>query len=363
MASTIEHVYATLLDRDFQRQLFGDLEGFRQKGNAYISRCPFHQGDTSPTMLIHTDKPEYFCFVCGRRGDWLDFLQAHRRMSFDEALSSLAVAAGIGRVCCSGAVWKKGLARTIILETAMSMFITSLWNEQDAGVLHYLYKRGYAMGEVEGMALGSFPGYARTGEYLASLGFSREDIRAVFPGTDRSNPEPLLVIPYRDASGRLMGLISRTLDHAGHPYSPLTDLSVLGDTPFNLYRSRGQTEVIVVEGLFDALLLDQVRLKPVISIGGGGLTRGQVEAAEAFGARHFLLALGNGSRRGKATRSAIGLIREKGLQASVLPIPAKYPDLDRYIRGTCLDHFKALLKKRMDAEDWLAKKNARKRKP
>lgn len=363
MISNIEQIYATLLDRDFQRKLFGELEGFRQKGNAYISCCPFHQGDSLPTMLIYADKPEYFCFVCSRRGDWLDYLRAHRHMSFEEALSHLAGEAGMEKGPYAEAGWRKELSLTVILETAMSMFITRLWNEQDPAVLHYLYKRGYAMGEVEGMALGSFPGYARTGEYLSSLGFSREDIEAIFPGTGPDDLEPLLVIPYRDACGRLMGLVSRTLEHTEQPYSPLTDLSALSDTPFNLYRSRGQIEVIVVEGLFDALLLDQVRLKPVISIGSGGLTRGHIEAAVAFGARHFLLALGNGARRQRVTGSAIGLIREKGLQVSVLPIPARYPDLDQYIRGTCLDHFKKLLQKRMDAEIWLAGKHARKRKP
>jgi DNA primase len=363
MISTIERIYATLLDRDCQRKLFGELEGFGQKGNAYIARCPFHQGDPFPTMLIHTDKPEYFCFVCSRRGDWLDFLQTHRHMSFDEAISFLAGEAGQVGGSYTEAEWRKELSRTMILETAMSLFITELWSGQGAEVLHYLYHRGYAMGEVEGMALGSFPGHARTGEYLSSLGFSRRSIAAVFPVTDRDDPEPLLVIPYRSASGRLMGLISRSVrQNTGQPYVPITDLSCLGDTPFNLYRSRGQNEVIVVEGLFDALLLDQVRLKPVISIGSGGLTAGRIEAAEAFGARHFLLALGNGARRERATRAAIGLIREKGLQASVLPIPARYADLDQYIRGTCLDHFKALLQKRMDGGQWLAKKNARKRK-
>ena len=53
-------------------------------------------------------------------------------------------------------------------------------------------------------------------------------------------------------------------------YSLLTDFSCLDDIPFLMYRSRGQEEVIVVEGFFDALLLDQARLKPVIGIGNAG---------------------------------------------------------------------------------------------
>ena len=111
--------------------------------------------------------------------------------------------------------------------------------------------------------------------------------------------------------------------------------------------------IIVVEGFFDALLIDQVRLKPVIGIGTNGLTGDQIDTAVFYGTRHFILAFGSGNRQKDITREAIKKIHERSLTASILPIPPEYKDLDEFIRMTCLDHFKSLLKKVINADKWL----------
>jgi DNA primase len=358
MPTVIERIYASLLDCEYQQVLFGDLFEFQRKGNAYISRCPFHQ-EILPTFLIHGDRPEYFCFVCSQRGDWLKFLQDRCGLTFSEALTRLAGAAGIDDAVYDKSRWKADLKRADLLERAMSFFITQLWSEKGSTVLKYLYNRGYATGEVEGMALGFYPGPAQIREYLFSQGFSEEhldDKRSQLWKWD--DDAPGLAIPYRDSSGRLMGIMCRDIELAGAlAYRPLTNMEQLADIPFNMYRSRGRSEVIVVEGLFDALLLDQVRLKPAIGIGTGGFTEGQLETTISFGTQHYILALGNGKRQKEATRAAIGRIREKGLAASVLPIPRRYKDLDEYIRLTCLDVFRKLMNKTMSADQWITKKS------
>jgi len=358
MRTGIERIYATLLDQDYQRVIFGDLGDFQRKGNAYIARCPFHE-DALPTLVLYGDRPEYFCFACSRRGDWLKFLQKRLEISFPEAFSRLARAAGVDAAADDETAWEADLHRSDLLENAMSFFITRLWAEEGACDLAYLYKRGYSMAEVEGMALGSYPGYVQTRDYLLSQGFAGDHLeRTLSCVWNKETDSPGLAIPFRDASGRLMGLLCRDIATLGAPaYRPLTDLKPLADTPFLLYRSRGQAEVIVVEGIFDALLLDQVRLKPVMGVGSGGLSDAGIEAAAACGTRHFVLALGNGVRRRHATLEAIGRIRAKGLDVSVLPIPRRYSDLDAYIRGTCLDHFRSLLKKAIEAEQWIEKKS------
>ena len=357
MSAVIERMYATLLDRDYQQVLFGDLPGFQRKGNAYISHCPFHQ-DILPTFLIYGDRPEYFCFVCSQRGDWLKFLQDRRDITFSEAFAQLAGVSGVEADAYDKARWAADLYRSEIFERVMSFFITQLFSDKGSQILQYLYNRGYATGEVEGMALGCYPGFAQTRRYLISQGILEDHIRGTLSRMFMKNDDSLgLAIPYRDSTGRLMGLICRDIDQSGAgAYRQLTDMEPLADIPFNMYRSRGQAEVIVVEGFLDALLLDQLRLKPAIGIGSGGFTEGQIETAVSFGARHFILALGNGKRRKEATLSAINRIRGKGLGVSVLPIPRRYKDLDEYIRGTCLDRFRKLLTKTMSPDQWIAKK-------
>ena len=74
MAGAIERMYATLMDRGYVKTLFGYLQDFQERAGGYIARCPFHE-DEHPTLIIYRDRPGYFCFVCGARGDWLRFLQ------------------------------------------------------------------------------------------------------------------------------------------------------------------------------------------------------------------------------------------------------------------------------------------------
>ena len=337
MSSPIERVFAVLLDREYQREIFGDLPGFERKGTGYIARCPFHD-DIMPTMVIYGDRPEYFCFVCSSRGDWLSYLKEKHGRNFQDALVMVEQASGLGNTGYTEALWKQELDRSLALETCMGAYIAGLWSPPGQEVLHYLYARGYATGEVKGMSVGYFPGHDKALEYLLS-----EDVR-----------RPGLVIPYRDASGRLMGLMYKDIEkHGPESYAPLTTLQGLDDVPFLLYRSRGQRDVIVVEGVFDSLLLDQLRLKPVIGIGDRGLSTAMIKTACGYGCSHFILALGNGERQKTCTASAIKLIHDHGAAASVLPVPLQYKDIDEFIRMTCLDHYKALLKKAIPGGKWL----------
>ncbi len=355
MLSSIEKMYATLINREYQHTLFGGLGLFQRKGTGFISCCPFHK-DLLPTFLIYGDRPEYFCFVCGERGDWIKYLRQKEGLSFHDALNILERACGISIRDYSEEQWEIELFRTRVLVSAMDLFITQLWSKPGEEVLKYLYTRGYAMAEVEGMSLGYYPGFTKTMQDLLKQDFNQATLEVALSKIWESGPDyPGLAIPYRDASGRLMGLIHKDVRANGSAsYSMLTDFSCLNDIPFLMYRSRGREEVIVVEGFFDALLLDHARLKPVIGIGTGGVKAGQIETAAFLGTRHFILALGGSERQIDATRTAISLINKLELTASVLPISTDYKDLDEFIRMNCLDHFKTLLKKAVSSENWLA---------
>ncbi|MBN2297750.1 MAG: hypothetical protein JXM72_04115, partial [Deltaproteobacteria bacterium] len=126
----------------------------------------------------------------------------------------------------------------------------------------------------------------------------------------------------------------------------------LEDVPFLMYRSRGADEVILVEGLFDALLIDQIAVKPVIAIGKGGLTRGMLDTIVSYGTKHCILALGTSEIQKKATIDAAGLVQSGGLGVSVLPIEEKYSDMDEFIRSTSIKHFKKLLAKAQSIQEW-----------
>ncbi|MGC9325286.1 MAG: CHC2 zinc finger domain-containing protein [Desulfomonilia bacterium] len=352
MPTDVEMLYAKLLNSDFQQELFGDLRGFGPKGEGYIACCPFHD-DPLPTFMVYRDRPEYFCFVCSARGDWIRYLQLRDDLSFSDALEKLSTASGIPVRDQNTSHWRDGLERTLLLESVQNYFFTQLWSPPGLEVLHTVFRRGYAMEEVEGMGLGFYPGLDKTRDYLISMGFQKESLDALLSRLWKNGmDEYRLVIPYRDSAGRLMAFYAMDITRRGtHAYRPLTDVKPVADTPFLLYRARGQEEAIVVEGFFDALLLDQIALKPVIGTGKDGLTEEKLEAAISLGIRHFILCLGNGAREEVDTAQAIKRIRSRGLEASVMAVPKKYRDIDEFIRSTSLDRYKRLLTRIKPAPD------------
>jgi DNA primase len=346
MLSDIEKIYSTLLHKNYQEKLFGDLKGLEKKGSGYIAHCPFHD-DVMPTLVVYGDRPEYFCFACSARGDWLQYMQLKSGMSFHDALSKLCSDSGLEVKNYNKAMWDKDLSRSLILECALGFFNAQLFSSIGEEVLHYLYHRGYTMSEVEGSFMGYYPGLGALKAYLASQDFSGELLDEVLHSVWNENAELCrLVIPYRDSAGRLMGLYGRDIDSTGQDaYMPLTDISLLKDVPFLIYKSRGARELIVVEGLFDALLVDQIAIKPVAAIGKSGLSQGQMDTLSDHGIQHIILCLGSGDRQKKVTDEAVDLISSRGIGVSVLPLDNKYSDLDEFIRSTSLSDFKRLLKK------------------
>src|ERR1700722_8901511 len=61
----------------------------KRTGAAYKALCPFHD-EKSPSFVIQKGDTHYHCFGCGAHGDAIQFLMTHLRMSFVEAVESLA---------------------------------------------------------------------------------------------------------------------------------------------------------------------------------------------------------------------------------------------------------------------------------
>ncbi|MEN6473460.1 MAG: CHC2 zinc finger domain-containing protein [Syntrophaceae bacterium] len=351
MYSDLEGLYARLLDRKFQVALFGDLKEFQSTADGYTACCPFH-AESLPTLLIHGARPGYFCFVCGARGDWIDYqLRRKPAMSYQDALHRLETEAAV-RIGTEEATWREELLYSELLQAVQDISIAELWSENGLVARSYLTDRGYTQEEIEGMELGLAPTAQSLQENLASgfppplLETLSKRMLAAYAGT------PLLSIPYRDSAGRLMGFYGRSItDEGSVAYRPLTDMTRLKDVPFLMHRARGSAQIVVVQGFLDALLADQIGIQGVIGVGRSGLTPDFLATAVSYGAGRFLLSLDSL----EATAQAIERIRALGLEARVVKRPEKYSDTDAYIRDSCINKFGILLEKTVSAEEWLSR--------
>jgi hypothetical protein len=351
MGSQLERIYAVLVDREHHRSVFGNLTGLSRKGTGFIAFCPFHE-DAWPTLIIAGDRPEYFCFACSARGDWMDFLMRCRGMDFEGALWSLSSSSGIDPQDTDESTWRAELQRALALEALMEAGVAALWSEPGRDALRSLVARGYATVEIRGMGLGYHPGHSDG--YLDAPGGSVALVEGMPEGLVDIGDGPGVLIPYRDACGRLMGLVRKDMHSTGPgSYSVASSWAGMAKTPFLLHRSRFASEALVVEGLFDAMIVDQLRLMPVIGIGRDGLESGMIDKALLYGCGAFVLAPGGSPDRiGRAVEMASAML-ERGLEVSVMPVPKGHADLDEFIRHACVDRFMGLMERRVRAETWL----------
>ena len=61
-------------------------------GRVSKAACPYHDDDGT-SFYVHADG--FHCFGCGAHGDAIDFVMRSGSMTFDEAIQSLAEAAGL----------------------------------------------------------------------------------------------------------------------------------------------------------------------------------------------------------------------------------------------------------------------------
>ena len=66
----------------------------KKAGKEYTACCPFHNEKT-PSFTVSQAKQFFHCFGCGANGNAIGFLMDHDRLSFPEAIASLASTAGL----------------------------------------------------------------------------------------------------------------------------------------------------------------------------------------------------------------------------------------------------------------------------
>jgi hypothetical protein len=65
----------------------------RQKGRDLWACCPLHN-DKTPSFKVSPERQTFHCFGCGAGGDVISFIQAHRKLTFKEAVAYLGIDKG-----------------------------------------------------------------------------------------------------------------------------------------------------------------------------------------------------------------------------------------------------------------------------
>lgn len=77
------------------KDVIGDFLQLRRSGTEWTCRCPFHDDHRAGNFMVNERKNMWYCFVCDRGGDAVQFLMDYKGMTYVEALTWMGKKCGI----------------------------------------------------------------------------------------------------------------------------------------------------------------------------------------------------------------------------------------------------------------------------
>ncbi len=258
----------------------------RKKGKNYIACCPFHSEKT-PSFTVTPEKQFYYCFGCAMGGNAFSFLMDYEKLSFLEAVNTLAeqMAMEIPHYARPQEVYKGAANLYTLLEEVEQFYVKTLKQHQCAR--HYLKQRDLSDEIITQFHLG----YAPAAWDTLLKTFKNETENLLAAGLLVKKPKgqgyydrfrDRVLFPIRDRRGRVIGFGGRTLATQEPKYlnSPETALFHKGKELYGLYevvQHNHQLErIVVVEGYMDVLALFQANLPFAVATLGTAMSRDQV---------------------------------------------------------------------------------------
>ncbi len=345
----------------------------KRTGAAYKALCPFHDEKT-PSFTIQKGDTHYHCYGCSAHGDAIQFLMSHLKMSFSDAVTSLAERFHVHLETVDGSQEFKGPSKTLLkeaLDAACQFFHFMLLHSAEGHIiLEYLYKRGLDLDFIYHFQVGFAP--AKSGMLRAILhakGIKDETMVSAGLLTQYSERSGFrdffsdrITFPIRDAGGAVIGFSARKYKEEtfGGKYintseTPLFKKSkVLFGMNFCRRRIAKERKAIIVEGQIDALRLIQFGFN--ITVAGQGTAFGEGHVAElmALGINQVFLAL-DGDNAGQTAIFKIGdLFQKEGVEVKVVQLPNK-TDPDAYLQQHGPEGFLKLLETSIDYLSFLVR--------
>ena len=356
-----DHVVQEIKDRVSIREVVEDYVQLKKDGANYKGLCPFHQEKT-PSFKVNESRGIFKCFGCGESGNIYGFLMKIEGMSFPEAMEKLAGRAGIALPRVEERPEEKQKREKSDLVFQANQAAATFYNEQllrsaaAESARAYLQKREIGAETINRRRLGYAPdSWTDTLEAMKRSGIKEQDlqdaglvIRHEEKGSLYDRFRGRLMFPIVDQRSRVRGFGARILAaDPGQPKyinSPETAVFRKGSGFYGLdiakdpIRKRGR--ILIVEGYFDQITLDQAGIDDTVATLGTALTAEHATAIRRLGAQAFLVFDADEAGR-KASLRALEVFLDAGLSPQIVLIPAGDPD--DFVREKGREAFERLL--------------------
>lgn len=286
--------------------LIGQYVALKKRGKEFVGLCPFHD-DKRPSLNVSPAKQIFKCFACGAGGGVFQFLMLYEKLSFPQAVRTLAERAHIPLPAEAAAPEPAGLGRNDLIAVttfAARFFRTQLRSPAGAEPLRYALGRGLSEESIDRFGLGYAPdswdallraalaeGYSEQQLVAAGLVARREERSGCY---DRFRNR--LIFPIFSPAGEVIAFGGRALaaeEQAKYLNSPDTALFDKSAQLYALNWSRQAiataNTAIVVEGYLDALMPLQFGVGNVVATMGTALTDRHVRLLSRYATEAVLV--------------------------------------------------------------------------
>ncbi|MCB1081070.1 MAG: DNA primase [Chlamydiia bacterium] len=334
-------------------------------GSSYKGICPFHE-EKSPSFMIQKGESHYHCFGCGAHGDAIAFLMSYMKMSFVEAVETLAERF---QVPLEEVEWerrdqgptKKDL-KEALLKASQFYHYYLLHSDEGHLALKYLFQRGLDLDFIRLFKVGLAPRkgllfarFMQKHQFSAELLETAGLLKTLDNGKKKVFFSNRVTFPILDPGGSVIGFSARKISeetfgpkYINTPETPVFKKShTLYGLSFSRRRIAKEKQAIVVEGQIDALRLIQAGFNITVAGQGTAFTEDHIKELLTLGITKVYLAL-DGDEAGRTAISKIGnLFQKEGVEVRVVPIPPGM-DPDSLLREEGPLAFMELLEKSQD---------------
>ncbi|MDR2193319.1 MAG: DNA primase [Treponema sp.] len=322
----------------------GDYVRLENRSGRFMGLCPFHTEKT-PSFSVNPDLKLYYCFGCGKGGTVLNFIMEMDKLTFPEAVETLAKRFGV--VLQYEANGDREVDKNASKIAAFFELYSRITNSfhylltkayQGRPALSYVLSRGISYEMIEKFKLGYAPADREwLFRFLSKKGYS-EEFLAVSALFVQKRPRmsffaDRLIFPIKDRLGRTVAFGGRLLSGDGPKYL---------NTPESIAYKKGQTlfaidaalpeikktqKAYIAEGYMDVIALHQVGVTNAVAPLGTAFTDEQARLLRRFADRVSLVFDSDTAGQSAAVK-AILTCRRNGLIVHVV-VPNKMVQMSR----------------------------------
>ncbi|MCL2210737.1 MAG: DNA primase [Treponema sp.] len=280
----------------------GDYVRLEKKGGRWWGKCPFHGGgqEKTPSFKVDPDSKMYYCFGCSKGGSVISFVMEMEKISYPEAIKTLAKKTGIELVMEEGSgaetendTSAKEELYELYKRTTVTFKHFLLEKPEGKAALNYIKERGISDRMIEQFNLGYAPSDRDfLYKFLQQKGYSDQFLEKSGLFSSKYKKLPLfsgrLMFPISDLQGRIVAFGGRAMptalqsDKESPKYinSPETGIYNKGQVLFAIDLAKPEMRqsktVYLAEGYMDVIALHEAGISNAVAPLGTAFTDSQV---------------------------------------------------------------------------------------